>query len=114
MTTFFMMGCGDLIRTHDTDGKPVCRFHVKSSDKSTLARTVQHTVEKPDPIDPATVDLTGRKAKCASCGSLHNADGTAADGTRIWRGPVPFLTINPDYDGVEKFDTTYDGCRGWD
>lgn len=44
-------------------------------------------------------DLTGRKAKCASCGKTKDSSIN-----------LPFFEYRPNC----EFDDFYDGCRGWD
>lgn len=116
MSLKYMMECGDLTTLVAKDGQPVCLFHARSADGALVERAevVKHIVVQREHIDPTSIDLTGRKARCTSCGTFHNSDGTKDDGTRVWRGAVPFLIINPDHDGINLFDSMYDGCRGWD
>ena len=99
-----LMACGDYTHGKDADGNPVCVVHAGLAGHDADARTVA-----PEP------DLTGRKSACSSCGRVANSDGTAADGTRVWNGPVPFLTVRADYDeSAGRLDSHYCGCRGWD
>lgn len=44
---------------------------------------------------------------------VRQVNGYPCNG-REWRGPQPFLKVNPDYnDDTGRYDTHYDGCRGW-
>lgn len=87
-----IMQCGHTANATDDQGAPVCVIHVGTS-LDAEART-----PRPEP------DLTGRKAKCPSCGRVTDTSTSLA-----------FLRLHPDHDpGAGRYDTFYDGCRGWD
>lgn len=97
-----VMKCGDVAHGTDEAGNPVCVVHVGGK------RDAEAREEAAGP------PLEGRKSKC-TCGAIENSDGTRADGGRNWRGPVPFLSVNPDYDeAAGRLDSHYCGHAGWD
>lgn len=99
MTT--LMKCGHVANA-TSGGEPVCVIDA-GTPRDADARTVA-----PEP------DLTGRKSECGTCSRVENSDGTRADGTRMWRGSLPFLRLRPDYDeAAGRLDSHYCGCRGW-
>ena len=87
-----MMRCGHVSQGRDGNGLPVCAIDI-ATPRDEDARTIV--------TDP---DLTGRKSQCGS------ACKTVVDSST----DLPFFGLNPGHDGVTKFDTHYDGCRGWD
>lgn len=102
MTTA-VMKCGDVASGTSPEGDPLCAVHAGTR-RDAEAREI---AEGPP--------LEHRKSRCGSCGRVANSDGTNQDGTRAWRGPQPFLSVNPNYDeAADRLDSHYDGCAGWD
>ncbi len=86
-----MMKCGHAANAVDAvTGAPVCVIDV-ATDRDVAARTV---------VPPS--DLAGRTAKC-TCGNARPTTTMLA-----------FMGLNPEYDGVTRFDSYYCGHSGWD
>jgi len=81
-----IMKCGHAANGTNQYGQPVCVICVGLTGKATE-------------VDPASVNLEGRLAKCCYCGV------TVPSSTDL-----PFFRVCLD----REFDDFYSGCRGWD
>ncbi|MBQ2871606.1 hypothetical protein IJE86_07885 [bacterium] len=82
-----IMKCGHIGYGRTAEGKPYC-----------LVCDCEEVADEKD-----VIDLTGRKAKCSSCGHITNSS---------WS--LPFFSPREEFNQSGEYDSYYCGCGGWD